>query len=237
MSERSVVAMVPARAGSRGLPGKNTRILAGKPLIQYAIEAALGCPGVTATYVNSDDPKCLEIGRRLGAKTYERPAPFANDTATMQSVTQDFARHLKDKGEPYAAVIVLYPTFPFRTAEDLGRILAEFWKEGGTRPLLTIKKDSRSHPYGFYKLVGDRHPVPFCDIDLNRYYRRQDYPPAYELKHWACVLPFDQVEGLNAQLQNERAFVMECEAEKLVDIDTPEDWAAAERALAKTARS
>lgn len=226
--------MVPARAGSRGLPGKNTRILAGKPLIQYAIEAALGCPGVKATYVNSDDPKCLEIGKGLGAKTYARPAQFANDTATMQSVAQDFVRHLKEKGERYDAVIVLYPTFPFRTSEDLKAILEVFWNGGGDRPLLTIKA-SRSHPYTFVKLTGDRHPVPFCDVDLNQYYRRQDYPPAYELKHWACVLPFDQVEGLNAQLSNDRSFVMECEAEKLVDIDTQEDWAAAERVLAKAA--
>lgn len=234
-SQNGVVAMIPARAGSRGLPGKNTLLLGGKPLIAHSIEAALHCPGIEMVYVNSDDPKCLELGRSLGARLYQRSAEFASDTATMQSVTQDFARGLRREGLNFAAVIVLYPTFPLRTAQDLSAILAEFWKEGGTRPLLSVKASSRSHPYGFYTVDENRHPRPFCGIDLNTFYRRQDYPPAYELKHYACVIPFDQVEGLNAQMQNEKTFVMSIAAEKLVDIDTSEDLELAERSMAKLA--
>lgn len=230
---RRVVAMVPARAGSHGLPGKNTRLLCGKPLIAYSIEAALGCRAIQSVYVNSDDPECLEIGEKLGALCYRRPAEFADDTATMQSVTRDFVHSLREAGEAFSAIIVLYPTFPLRSAEDLSVILEEFWREGGERPLLSVKKDSRSHPYGFYTLDGDRHPRPFCSIDLNQFYRRQDYPPAYELKHYACVIPFGQVDGLNAQMLNDRAFAMPIDAAKLVDIDTPEDFELAERALAK----
>ena len=70
-------------------------------------------------------------------------------------------------------------------------------------------------------------------VNDNKFYRRQDYPPAYELKHYACVIPFDQVDSLDAQMLNDRAFVMPIDAAKLVDIDTPEDFELAERALAK----
>ena len=232
--DRKVVAMIPARAGSKGLPGKNTRSLCGKPLISYTIEAALNCPAVSAVYVNSDDAECLRIGAGLGARTYRRPPALGGDTVTMQATTVDFARHLKASGESFDAVIVLYPTYPLRDAADLGEILRVFWSHGGDRPLLGAKR-SRTHPFLFYTIDAESHPRPFLEIDPNRYYRRQDYPACYELTHFACVVPFDQVEGLNAQMQNERTAAMLIDPGKALDIDSIDDFELAALLLARPA--
>jgi CMP-N-acetylneuraminic acid synthetase len=223
--------MIPARAGSKGLPGKNTRMLCGKPLISYAIESALSCDGIDTVYVNSDDPKCLGIGLELGAKDYARPSELGSDVATMQSVTADFVQALKKRGESYDAVIVLYPTYPLRTSEDLSEILKTFHSHGGSRSLIGAKKTSRSHPFLFYNIDENQHPTPYLQVDTNKYYRRQDYPKVYELTLFVCVIPFDQVESLSAQMQNSSTAVMKIDAAKNVDVDSVDDFALAEAIL------
>jgi CMP-N-acetylneuraminic acid synthetase len=225
-----VAAVVPARGGSKGLPGKNTRLLCGKPLIAYSVEAALGCEEIDGVWVNSDDPEALRIGKDLGAHVYERPAEHADDTATMQSVIADFARHLKSLPDPPDAVMVLYPTHPLRTVSDVRDVYHQFCAEGGDRPVIGIK-ESKTHPYLFYTLDEHSRPKTFCGIDPNRFYRRQDYPKAYELTTFACVLPLDDVYTLNAQLQNDRTLAIFVDADKTVDIDTLADFELAEAVL------
>src|SRR5215468_5090493 len=90
MTKRRVVAVVPARAGSKGLPGKNTRILCGKPLLAWSIEAALACPKIESVWVTSDDEHALRIAEACGARAYRRPSELANDTAPMGAVIADF---------------------------------------------------------------------------------------------------------------------------------------------------
>ncbi|HEX3595574.1 MAG TPA: hypothetical protein VHU80_10740, partial [Polyangiaceae bacterium] len=119
MTNRRVVAVVPTRAGSKGLPGKNTRVLCGKPLLAWSIEAALACPKIEAVWVTSDDEHALRIAEEYGARGYRRPAELANDTATMGSVITDFGRHLESLGNAPDAVMVMYATHPLRTTEDV----------------------------------------------------------------------------------------------------------------------
>jgi CMP-N-acetylneuraminic acid synthetase len=234
-----VASVVPARGGSKGLPGKNIRPLCGKPLLAYSVEAAQECKEIDSVWGNSDDPRALEIGRDLGAQIYERPAEHANDTATMQSVIADFARHLKTLAEPPDAVMVLYPTHPLRTAADVRGIYHRFCAEGADRPIIGIK-ESKTHPYLFYTIDEHCRPKTFSGIDPNRFYRRQDYPKAYELTTFACVLPLDEIFTLNAQLQNDRTLAIFVDADKTVDIDTLADFELAEAVLerrqAKTER-
>src|SRR5690242_7557967 len=86
MTKRRVVAVVPARAGSKGLPGKNTRLLCGKPLLVWSIEAALACPKIESVWVTSDDDHALRIAEECGARAYRRPTELANDSAAMGPV-------------------------------------------------------------------------------------------------------------------------------------------------------
>ncbi len=229
MTNRRVVAVVPTRAGSKGLPGKNTRLLCGKPLLAWSIEAALACPKIESVWVTSDDEHALRIAEEYGARAYRRPAELANDTAPMGAVIKDFGRHLASLGDAPEAVMVMYATHPLRTARDVEEAYDTYASSGG-RPVIGVKR-SHTHPYLFYSLDANAHPSTFCGIDPNQFYRRQDYPVAYELTTFACVLPIAELDTINAQLQNDRTVAMFVDPKKTVDIDTAEDFELAELIL------
>jgi CMP-N,N'-diacetyllegionaminic acid synthase len=229
--QKRVVAVIPVRGGSKGLPGKNTRLLCGKPLLAWSIEAALACPKIESVWVTSDDETALRMATEYGARAYRRPPHLANDTAPMAPVIADFARHLESLGDPPDAVMVMYATHPLRTAADVEETYDTFCASGG-RPLIGVKK-SHTHPYLYYKLDADNHPVTFCGIDPNQFYRRQDYPVAYELTTFACVIPLSEMGNLNAQLQTPTTVAMFVEPKKTHDIDSLEDFEIAELIIQK----
>jgi len=145
--------VVPTRAGSKGLPGKNTRVLCGKPLLAWSIEAALACPKIESVWVTSDDEHALRIAETCGARAYRRPAELANDTAPMGAVIADFGRHLQTLGDPPEAVMVMYATHPLRTAADVEEAYDTYVANDG-RPVIGVKR-SHTHPYLFYSLDGN----------------------------------------------------------------------------------
>jgi CMP-N,N'-diacetyllegionaminic acid synthase len=230
---KRVVAVVPTRAGSKGLPGKNTRTLCGKPLLAWSLEAALGCSKIESVWVTSDDDVALRIAQEYGAKAYRRPAELAIDKAPMGPVIQDFGRHLESLGDPPDAVMVMYATHPLRTTLDVEEAYDAYCASGG-RPVIGVKK-SYTHPYLFYSLDETGHPVSFCGIDANKFYQRQTYPAAYELTTFACVIPIKELGTINAQLQNDRSVAMFIDPKKTVDIDSIQDFEVAEAILSKRA--
>ncbi|MGB9578379.1 MAG: acylneuraminate cytidylyltransferase family protein, partial [Halothiobacillaceae bacterium] len=111
----NVLALIPARGGSKGLPGKNLRALGGKPLIQWSIEAAQRSRFVTRVVVSSDDPTILTAARAAGAETpFVRPAELAQDDTS----SIDVVFHALDQLPPFDWVVLLQPTSPLRTSED-----------------------------------------------------------------------------------------------------------------------
>jgi CMP-N-acetylneuraminic acid synthetase len=204
-------------------------MLCGKPLLAWSIEAALGCSKIESVWVTSDDDHALRIAEEYGARPYRRPAPLANDSAPMGPVIADFGRHLESLGDPPEAVMVMYATHPLRQTEDVEEAYDTYSTHGG-RPVIGVKR-SHTHPYLFYSLDDNGHPTTFCGIDPNQFYRRQDYPVAFELTTFACVLPLADLGTINAQLQNERTVAMFVDPKKTVDIDTVEDFELAELIL------
>lgn len=223
-----IVALIPARRGSKGLKDKNIKCLGGKPLIGIAAEAAKGCADVTEVYLNSDDEDYLKLGQEYGAKPFMRPDDLANDTATMQSVVTHFAETLERRGEHYDALILLYPVYPFRTSEDLSNILQSYRNEASGRPLIGMKTP-KTHPYLCYERDQHGGITNLMGIDENQYYRRQQYPNYFEITHWACVLPFARIKQANAQLLYSDSFGYLIEQDlHLVNIDTELDFMFAE---------
>jgi len=116
----TVVGIIPARAGSKRLPGKNLAPLAGRPLIAHTCAAAQASGVLTATYVNTEDP-----GIAAAAQAYRvscpvlRPAELASDTATTRSAVVFMLDWLAARGETYDALLILQPTSPLRSAEDI----------------------------------------------------------------------------------------------------------------------
>jgi len=115
LNDKTFLAIIPARGGSKRLPRKNILNLAGKPLIAWSIEAGLTSKYIDNTVVSSDDNEILSISNQYGAITIKRPDELANDTAT----TFDAIKHTIDNIKPYDYVVLLQPTSPLRNAQHI----------------------------------------------------------------------------------------------------------------------
>ncbi len=218
------VAMIPARSGSKGVPDKNIKPFAGKPLLAYAVEAASECPEIDAVYVNSDSEEYLKIGETYGAKSFIRAKELATDDAPIKPVIEAFVGALAERGEKYDAVILLYPIYPLRFATDLSAIIKEFKDRGGNTSMLGVK-EPESHPYLCLQMDEDGTITLFLNEDIDRYFRRQSYPLYYELTHWAYITAIRELPLLNNQLVNEKTTgYLVPKRIPVVDIDTPLDF-------------
>jgi CMP-N,N'-diacetyllegionaminic acid synthase len=116
----STVATICARGGSQGLPGKNIRPLAGRPLIVHSIEQALGCPSIDAVYVSTDDEEIADIARRAGAEVpFLRPAELATANAPKLPVVRHLVEAIEAAGVAVARIVDLQPTSPLRDQADI----------------------------------------------------------------------------------------------------------------------
>src|ERR1043165_7389069 len=114
------IATVCARGGSQGLPGKNVRSLAGRPLIVHSIEQALGCPQIDAVYVSTDDEGIAEIARAAGANVpFLRPAELATASAPKLPVVRHLVEAVEATGVAIARIVDLQPTSPLREVADI----------------------------------------------------------------------------------------------------------------------
>jgi CMP-N-acetylneuraminic acid synthetase len=226
-----IVAMVPARQGSQGLPGKNVALLAGRPLVHYPISAAGGCKAISTTYLNSDSRDYLKIGEKAGARPFLRRSDLARDDISMGAVLVDFIQVLAERHEFYDAVIVLYPAYPLRTAEHLSMIIRAFSEAGGDKPIIGLKQPA-THPYLCYSRQPGGAITSVLGVDADRYYRRQQYPEFYELTHWACMIPVAAADRINAQClsADTRSFLIPADI-PVVNIDTRADLEWAEHLL------
>jgi len=120
-----VIATICARGGSKALPGKNLRPLAGKPLIVHTIEHALACRGIDGVFVSTDDEHIAEVAQRAGAQVpYLRPAELATDEAPKLPAIGHLVAHLERSGMSVDTVVDLQPTSPLRRPEDIEAALA-----------------------------------------------------------------------------------------------------------------
>lgn len=156
-----VVAVIPARGGSKGLPGKNIRMLAGKPLIAYSIEAAKGSSYVSRVLVSTDDPEIAEVARRWGAEVpFLRPAELAEDLSPTEPVLTHAVQWL-EANEGYRVDIVLFlqPTEIFRKRsmvdEVIRRLLEDQSLESAFVAYPTHKNFWRKVGQGYARLAPD----------------------------------------------------------------------------------
>src|SRR5438477_7168262 len=115
-----VLGLIPARGGSKGVPGKNIRMLGGKPLLQYTAESALRSARLTKTILSTDDDRIAEVGRTCGLEVpFIRPAELAEDSTPTLPVIKHALEWMEDQGMRFDAVCLLQPTSPFRKSSDI----------------------------------------------------------------------------------------------------------------------
>lgn len=170
------IATICARGGSKGLPGKNTRLFAGKPLIVHSIEQARACPAIDAIVVSTDDVVIADIARAAGALVpYLRPVELASDTAAKLPVIEHLVRHLESDGQSIARIVDLQPTSPLRVAQDISQAL----NACPDMPLTVSVREAQDNPY-FNMLERDAAGrLALCKGQGSA--RRQDLPAVYAL--------------------------------------------------------
>jgi len=168
--------VIPARGGSKGLPGKNLRKLGTLSLIGQAIASARESALLASFIVSTDSPEIAEEAARHGAPVpFLRPAELATDQAGMLPVLQHAVRWLEASVRP-ELIVTLQPTSPFRTGADIDATIRKV-AETGSDSAQTLSEASY-HPYFMKTLDGDRTVALFPDG--HKYVRRQDAPPVYQ---------------------------------------------------------
>ena len=175
---KSVVAIIPARAGSKGLPGKNIRPLCGKPLIAWSIESARGSRYVDEVLVSTDGEDIARIAGQLGAAVpFRRPAELATDAATTLSAVQHALEHYRSLGRGFEVVALLEPTSPLREDSDIDSMLERLSSGWESFDAVISVGEVHEHPSIMKRLRGPQLE-PYC-AELERTTRRQETPAAY----------------------------------------------------------
>jgi CMP-N,N'-diacetyllegionaminic acid synthase len=166
-----LVAIIPARSGSKGVPGKNTRPLAGKPLIAWTIEAAIASGCFDRVVVSTDSPAIAQVAINYGAEVpFLRPHELATDEASSAAVVQHTLDFLGD----VSAFVLLQPTSPFRSLEDIQEFVALFSSSGADRAISVV--ECGKSPY--WAVTIDGGVVKKC-FEVPDGIRRQDLPKVY----------------------------------------------------------
>ena len=227
-NSRPVLALIPARGGSKGVPRKNLALLRGRPLVEYTLRAARESSWVDAIYISSDDAQVLELGRTQGALTLERPAAYATDNASANEVVRHFIDSLSaDLRARDPMIVYLQPTSPMRDAPHIDAALRMLAEQGGT--LLVSVVELHKSPYKSFQLDESSRLKSLFDERLSNA-RRQDLPRTFVPNGAIYVFALTDFTSRGGFPSNgSLAYVMN-ETDS-IDVDAPEDLARAERIL------
>lgn len=219
---RKVLALIPARGGSKGLPGKNILTVGGRPLLAYSVDAARDSRFVDRVVVSSDDDAIIAAALACGAEApFRRPAELATDDAA----SVDVALHALDLLPGYDVLIMLQPTSPARTAADVNAACERF--AASRAPACVSVSPVEQSPFWMYRLDanGALRPV----VEPTTYTRRQDLPPVYALNGAIYIADAGWLRRTRTFVTTETvAHVMP--ASRSIDIDTADDLEAFRKA-------
>lgn len=216
------VAIIPARAGSKGVPGKNKRLVAGRPLISYSIASALEAARLDHIVVTTDDPEIADIARAANVEVVSRPAEIAGDSSPVIDAVRHALRTLQ-LAEP-AAVVLLQPTSPLRTGADIDAAIALYLASGA--PVCSVVKVEDGHPARMYE-IADGRLQPLMPALATR--RRQELPPLF-LRNGALYV-FGPRELVAGEIITPTMIPFEMDASRSVNIDTELDMLVLEAVL------
>jgi CMP-N-acetylneuraminic acid synthetase len=222
-----VLGLVPARGGSKGIPGKNIKLLAGKPLLQYTAEAALCARSLSVVILSTEDWAIAEVGRNCGLRVpFIRPPELARDDTPTLPVVQHAVRWMEDRGETFDAVCLLQPTNPLRRSEDIDACV-HMLKENdldSVVSVLMVPAEHNPHWVYFQQLDGT---LRLSSGDLDPIPRRQSLPPAY-CREGSIYATRTEVIACGS-LYGSRIGGYLIDSGRAVNLDEPEDWEKVEK--------
>lgn len=223
-----IVTIILARGGSKGVPRKNIHLLAGKPLIYYAIQPSLDCSLISHTFVSTEDEEIAQAARNLGAQVIPRPKELAQDSTPDLPCLQHAISYLETVKNIFPRYIVfLRPTQPLRTVQDIEKAI-HLIQETGAESVHTIH-EVKEHPYWMNVLDEQGLLQPFVADGWN-YTRRQDLPKVYKSNGLVDIMTRDLIMLKNKKRGDVQRAVL-TDKERGVDIDTEFDFQVAEMML------
>ncbi|MFK8030321.1 MAG: acylneuraminate cytidylyltransferase family protein [Gammaproteobacteria bacterium] len=225
----NILAIIPARGGSKGIPGKNIRPFAGKPLIVHSIEVALACSLITRTVVSTDDETIAGVALANGAEVIKRPDELAADTSLVIDAIRYTVQKVEEEGEEVDIVVLLEPTSPYRRVESIEQCI---------QVILDDKADSAAtftpsniSPNRLWRVSGDV-VEPFIEGAVP-WLPRQKQPKAYELTGQiyavSKMILFEHKDSIATLLG--RIYPVLTPKEEALDIDTELDFVVAEKVM------
>jgi CMP-N,N'-diacetyllegionaminic acid synthase len=217
-----LIAVIPARAGSKGLPGKNKRMLSGKPLVAHSVDFALNAKVFDHIIVTSDDNDILDYTSKVdGVTNIRRPEEFAADNSTTKDVIfhlrKEFVFHDED------ALVLLQPTSPFRKQDDLVLMLQLYNDYDGKLPVTSIVKVDDCHPARMYYRADNI----FKSLDAKHFSKRRQDLPTFYLRNGSIYIR-NILDVLRHGFTSDEMLGYEMTADYSINIDSEMDFKLAE---------
>lgn len=215
--------IIPARGGSKGVPGKNIKVLAGKPLIHYAIEAAMELFPSERIIVSTDSEEIKSVSEQCGIQVpFLRPKELATDTSSSYDVIIHAISFAESQGIDFDTIILLQPTSPFRTSQHIQDAMNLY---NDSLDMVVSVKVSDANPY--YSLFEEDESGYLNKSKSGDFMRRQDCPEVYEYNGAVYVINLKSVlKGSLSEFSRINKYVMS--DKDSMDIDTELDWALVE---------
>jgi CMP-N,N'-diacetyllegionaminic acid synthase len=233
MNVRPVLAVIPCRGGSKGLPGKNIRPLAGLPLIGHSIQLSKLCGEIAKCIVSTDNEEIAAIARELGAEVpFLRPEELATDTTPMWPVLQHALKEAESRDRcRYGSVLLLSPTSPGRLPEDISKAIQLLEQDATAVGIVAASRPSFNPRWVCIDSAKDGY-MHQSFPDGNLYTRRQDVPPVFRINGALYLWRRDHVANSATPCYVELPHLMlEIPEERAIDIDSPADFRLAELML------
>ncbi len=225
----NILYVIPARGGSKGIPCKNIKMLAGRPLIAYTIDVAKQLADNADICLSTDDGNIAKVAADCGLDVpFMRPAELATDTAGTYEVLMHALDFYKDKGKEYDILVLLQPTSPLRTADDVKGALSLFTPD--IDMVVSVKEAATNPYYNAYEEDSDG----FLHISKGNgtFTRRQDAPHVWEYNGAVYVINVASLYKMQlGEFRRRRCYVMD--SFRSLDLDTSLDWAVAEIIMKK----
>lgn len=178
---KTILGLIPARGGSKGLPNKNMRPFSGKPLIAWTIEQALASRYLDKTVVSTDGEQIAGISRKYGAEVpFMRPQELARDDSPTIDAILDALNRLEEGGERFDYIVLLEPTSPLREVDDIDRCVELLVNNKSAKSIVSVAQLESSHPE--FNVIVDKDTGFIRKMNGNtdfKVLRRQDLPSAY----------------------------------------------------------
>lgn len=227
-----ILAIIPARGGSKGIPGKNLKLLGGKPLLHYTIEAAKESQLLTRVILSSDDEAIINLAKSVGLEVpFVRPAHLATDSSGSLEVVQHALTFFEEKGEFFDAVCLLQPTTPFREKGSIDQAIQQFMDKGVDSLVSVREVPVEFNPHWVFEAdeMGCLH-IATGEKEIIK--RRQELPLAY-FRDGSIYITKSEVILKQESLYGNSIGCNVSKNKQFVNLDTPEDWERAEREVKK----